>query len=227
MNEKDILKRMDGYEYGRFNLIDNNFSISESYDNFKIKNFYSGPSKRGVCNELSSKFVSENPDLDLIKIIGTEPDYFNDKNSVHVYLISPGDDLPKDYNLLLEKEKVKALKNSNSLIVDPSYHKVVPIKGSGYFIHETFDDYIFRPDEDFFKYEEMARPLGFTKSGELLSLGLPNGSFGIFMSKKKSKRSEFCGRLDTFSKMNFLKREKDLGKIVKNLGRAFINRDID
>lgn len=66
--EKDLLKRMEGYRYGRYNLVEGDFSFN--YDlkgNVKIKKFYvGGKVGEGDCVKLTNDFCVENPDLGLI-----------------------------------------------------------------------------------------------------------------------------------------------------------------
>lgn len=221
--EKELFNRMDGYYYGQMNLLKNDFQIEEAEDELKIKNFYSGPNKVEVCHNQSDFYKKSNRDLNLIRVYGTEPVYFNDEGSKHIYLLYLKKELNPDFWYWNNLEMKNYLIENNPLIVDPSFKKVIPFSNSGYEIKVILNNFYSPTDLDMENNKSV--PLGISKNKELVSLSLVNENLFIFFDKKfETDPNKFdYYKIDDFALRVRIKNERFLRPIIKNIHEEYKN----
>jgi len=225
--EKNILKRMAGYRYGRFNLIDTSFDFRYvKGENIEIKNFYSNDEfGEGDCVKLTNDFCTKNYDLNLVRVQGLEPKYFNEKDAVHIYSLLSEKKLPFDFWKFELGEKIDFFVNSKSYIVDPSYKLVTPFKDSNYSISSFFRDKICTPlSLTLFNKNELGAPLGINSKEELIFLGKKNGKFSLFFQEPFERLQIKNIYLDEISRIRAnLLGEDDLQSICVNLSKKYVD----
>jgi hypothetical protein len=224
--EKDLLKGMEDYRYGRFNLLKNNFNFSYTFKgNVKIKNFYRNDEIReGDCVKLTNDFCLQNYDLDLIKVGGNEPKYFHEPISNHFYAIFFAENRPINFWETSFEDKCNLIRESNPFVVDPSFKLVVPFNESGYFIKNFYlheirnsSDLVFEKEKDY-----VGVPLGLKRNGELVSLGKRNGKIGLNFKFSGYKIHNYVNLENTsFVRGNLLGNEV-LQLICVNLSKKYV-----
>lgn len=182
--ELKLKERMKDYYYGQMNLLKGNFNFVFHFgDFFSIKDYYYGQGKVGICTSQSEFYKRKNSDLNLIRVKGSEPTYFNSRGGQHFYLLHPTKRLPEGFWSFPDEKRVKLLKKSNPLVVDPSFKRVFPFKSSGYSLDNSFRDSVF-PDSWLTSDGLTVFPLGFMKEGDLVSLSTYNNQISLFFKRK-------------------------------------------
>ena len=224
--EKDLLKRMEGYRYGRFNLINNNFKFKyDSKGNIEIKDFYKGDKfGEGDCVKLTNDFCINNLDLNLFRIEGKEPTYFNSEGANHLYTLLPTKEMPEEFWKLTVKEKKEVMKNSNAYIVDPSFHLVLPFNDSGYEIKKFFRKEIENTISCVFeKGEYHGAPLGLNRENKLVSIGMKKNKPIInFQKSFDTWYHDYINLGETSRIRGSLLFEDDLQSICVNLSKKYV-----
>jgi hypothetical protein len=217
---QNIRNRIEGYEYGRHNLIDGNFDFFNSENLVKIKNFYSGISNKGVCNEQHEKFMLDNPDLNLVRVLGGETQYFNDILSNHFYLLAFEEKLPADFFSLSEKEKKSFVSAENPYVIDVSFDVVERFKDSDYTLRKVLDKFPIDRDMEFVKADiPRVSPLGFYRDN-LFYLGPRKDSLGIYAQKKGKNDVVYVGNFS--ETLALIDNSSDVAKIVGSLERKIL-----
>lgn len=224
--ERKLKERMEGYIYGQMNLLKGNFKwISHEGNSLSIKNFYSGPGKAEVCNNQAEFYRQKNSDLNLIRVAGEEPLYFNGENSTHCFLMFPQKKLPRNFWRLDQDERKTYLLASNPLIVDPSFQKVIPVASSGYNLNEVLNNKF--SSKNFLNLSAKpghysAVPLGITKQKELVSLGIYDEKPWIFFKDEKLSGVTVYTFGNSALKSR-LKKDPILGEMIQILGDKYNN----
>ena len=223
--EKDLLKRMEGYRYGRFNLINNNFKFKyDSKGNIEIKDFYKGDKfGEGDCIKLTRDFCKSNSHLNLVKVLGREPKYFNGEQDVHFYNLLLTKKISRNFLKLKGNIKKEIIKNSNSYVIDPSFNLVSPLKNSGYIFEKVFEDEGNISPNLSFKKEGEYYPLGINKKQELISIGIKKNKPIIKFQKSFDTEYYDYIHLEETSRMRGnLLFEEDLQSICVNLSKKYV-----
>jgi len=220
--ELKLREKMKGYYYGQMNLLKGNFNFVFHYgDFFSIKDFYLGQGKVGVCNNQSEFYKRANKGLNLIRVRGSEPTYFNSERSNHFYLLVPTKPLPKEFWSFKDKERVKYLRDSDSLVVDPSFKKVLPLNSSGYHLDNSYEGSIF---SDLWATSDGSSvlPLGIMEEGELVSLSTHNSKMSFFFKRKFDSHNYLTLPLDSKDLSLKLKGERFLKPLAKILNEKYL-----
>lgn len=217
-NKKNLLDKMKEYKYGSYGM--NNISFNDTGEFVEIKNFYSGVGKTGVCNEQNSYFDKKNKDMDFVKAVGTEPNYFNGKGANHYFLVAPNGKLPKDfYSSPIEKQK-EVLEKLDSTIVDSSFKVVESLKNSDYTINSIVKKIPVFKDAIFDNYS--LKPLGIKTNGDLLYIRKSNNDFSIFVQKKGDSKIALAAPLEKLAQLaKVVRGNSDLTKTVSKLSKAY------
>lgn len=220
--ESKLKERMEGYYYGQMNLLKENFNFVFHFgDFFSIRNFYGGQGRIGVCNNQVEVYHRLNKDLNLIKVGGSEPTYFNSSRKNHFYLMYPTKPLPSYFWELPEVEKIELLKKSNSLVVDPSLKEVIPFESSDYFPNKVYLGSIFS-DSWLTSDGSTIFPLGISREDELVSLGTYNNKMGLFFKRKYDLGNYLALPLGSKELDSKLKEERFLRPLAKKLDENYL-----
>lgn len=224
--EKDLLKRMEGYRYGRFNLLKNEFYFKYFLDGgLEIKNFYLGDKfGEGDCVKLTNDFCIKNKDLNLLKVEGKEPRYFNSDNANHIYSLFYEKKLPKHFWKFGIDEKIDFVNKSDFYIVDPSFKLIKFFRDSGYEIDNFFNGGLINPNSlDLFLENYTGVPLGVNSNNELLYLGKLNNKVSLHFQNIFYKDINKSIYLNETSRIRGnLLGEDDLQSICVNLSKKYV-----
>jgi len=220
--ELKLKEKMNGYYYGQMNLLKGNFNFVFHYgDFFSIKDFYLGQGKVGVCNNQSEFYKRTNKGLNLIRVGGSEPTYFNSDGSNHFYLLFPTKPLPKEFWSFMDEERVKYLRDSDSLVVDPSFKKVLPLNSSGYHLDSSYK-YPFSSDLWVTSDSSNVLPLGIMEEGELVSLSTHKSKMSFFFKRKFDSHNYLALPLGSKDLSLKLKGERFLKPLAKILNEKYL-----
>jgi hypothetical protein len=224
--EKDLLKRMKEYRYGRYNLIKDNFDFK--YDlkgNIKIKKFYVGnKAGEGDCVKLTNDFCVKNPDLGLVKVEGNEPKYFHGESSNHLYtLLFKRENLDEFWKLNLEDKKY-LIKKFNPFVIDPSFKLILPFNESKYSIKKFYEYQIGSSSNLNFENSEnyVGVPLGLKSNKELVFLGKKNGKISLNFKFPEYKIHNNIYLEDISRIRGTLLNDTDLQTVCTNLSKKYI-----
>lgn len=158
---EEIRVLLQAYSYNQYNLLESSLSIlcNPNQGALLIDGFYRYGefSTEGNCQELAvtawRDILALYPHLSLRLVMGNEPRFFSNPNSSrHWFLIL---DAP----------------NGESYVVDPTFGKVVPYAGSGYWIRDSYriGDGLDLSNQRLLPHGH-ATPLGLTAEGKLIYL---------------------------------------------------------
>jgi hypothetical protein len=218
----ELTEDLKNYNYNRENILNVPVTLRDFPLKYGIENFYSGEKiNQGDCVKLTESFVKNNLENNLIRVVGSDSTFFNKKGAVHVYALMTQKNLPRNFWELTFYEKKDVLENSNSLIFDPSFGKVLEFSNSGYKIDKIFESEIRNPfDLSILKrYNSLGTPLGFLRDGRLASLGIRNYNLAINFKDPISGEVDF-EFLNNSSKLSKkLSKEKKILPVVKKLSK--------
>ncbi|MBT4376683.1 hypothetical protein HOD29_04885 [archaeon] len=217
--ERKLKNQMEGYYYGQMNLLKGNFEVvTHEGNNIGVQNFYSGPNNIEVCHNQADFYKNSNLDLNLIRVFGEEPIYFNN-GGTHCYLMLPRKELPDNFWELDNDERATSLLGSNPLVVDPSFKKVIPVANSGYSVRGV-RNFRFSSNKNLeLKSSGTQVPLGIDKNKRLVSFGPWEGKPNIFFREKFAKNT-ISYDLDSWKLNGELSKERFIFPIVQNISRA-------
>jgi len=167
------------YEYGQFNILDNGMNITYNPEmkQVEFEPFYhfDPHSTKGSCSELMNAAYVEIrerfPEYHVTRVIGNDPDFFTDKKAMHCFLFVSEEDLMNKQLYTEDFSTIRKAISKKPLIVDPSFHKVVPYADSGYRVQRLFNtgcDISYSHNAVFDNY--CGAPLGIDSHGDLVHL---------------------------------------------------------
>lgn len=216
----DLLSKMKDYKYGNYKM--DNLKFNKMGEFIEISGFFLGEGKMGVCNEQNSYFAKENSDLGLVKVKGTEPKYFREKNDTHYFLVKPLKKLPKDFYSLSSDIQKDVLNNSDPYVVDASFKVVDSLEKSKYTINSIVED--FPLFDDVILSNGKINPIGIKSSGELLYIGMNNDEVRVFTQDKGSSDISEGVPLEKLSRLgSIVKGDQELGIVISKLSNAYID----
>lgn len=147
MDISELHDLIAGYEYGQFNILDNGMKISFNPKARKLMfdplYQYDSLPTRGSCSELMNTAylgILENfPEYHVTRVVGNDPDFFRGLQSKHWFLFLSESDLMNGKNFTYQPNDIEEAVANNPLVVDPSFHKVVPFSDSGYRVQGLFN----------------------------------------------------------------------------------------
>lgn len=108
----------------------------------KLQNFHAMDCslKRGTCTKLRNDAYFDiglhYPDLYLLRVAGTEPNYFMQEGDTHHFLLIGKRDSIDFNGESKDPELIKRITDQNPLLVDPSFKKVIPFLESEYTVFQ-------------------------------------------------------------------------------------------
>jgi hypothetical protein len=147
MNLKDLDDIVAKFEYGQFNILDNGMTIQYNLKDQQVKfdpfYHYDFSSTKGSCSELTLALYLEirekYPELHVIRVKGNDPEFFVNPSAAHYFLLASPKDLMDGQEIMIDSPEIKKVVSKNPLILDPSFHKVIPFRDSGYMISALFN----------------------------------------------------------------------------------------
>ena len=228
--ERNPDKIFADYEYGRFNLLDDKFGITEVDGVVIFSNFFSPNSQRGTCDEVAEHFY-QNSEKGFYRATGNEPLFFCEKGRTvnHDYLLQLQDTLPDDYWELSTGRKVDIMLEQDPLIYDPSFKKVVRFSDSGYTLKNVINEPYDKRKNMLLcrtKEEVVSDPLGFSKDNQLAELTMFKDILAVTL--RRSSNEYMAGELLENKKklMTFFKNDGELQDIVSRLSDKYVSRNV-
>lgn len=136
------------YKYGKYNLPFNNVSITwnTTTNAVVLTNFYQHDKfpTHGLCSELSitarKEIAEKHPNYHIIRAVGKDPQYFNEENDHHLFLLVSKTNIMNGTSHTKDKEEIQEILRQNPHLVCPSFGIVSPFSESRYTITELYNN---------------------------------------------------------------------------------------
>jgi hypothetical protein len=150
-NISSIESLISRFNYGQFNILKEHLTIVHDPENSMVLFYpfyhYDKPDSYGTCTELmhfaASDLVKAFPGYHILQAGGTEPDFFfckrtNTKQfegeSSHYFLLMVEENKMEEGDYTTNTSEISQILAQETILVDPSFKRVVPFKSSGYLV---------------------------------------------------------------------------------------------
>jgi hypothetical protein len=185
IDQEKIMEIISDYEYSRSNLLDGDVDIMYNPDLKQVSmnpfTSHGSDSKQGTCIELMEAANRDMkkyfPNHHFMRTIGKDNKFFNGDDSVHGFLLALNGSIINDLvdyagGISTHEALISMVRDTNPLVIDPSFGNVTPLSESGYQI-----DQLLGPSLEVNRQSHMCIhygrtvPLGIDSQGRLISFG--------------------------------------------------------
>ncbi len=177
MDAAPLVEIIKDYQYGPIHTVQNGMQIFQNPDTKQVlfsplyhhlRDLTSG-SDTELMNRASRDIKNAYPHLQIIKVIGQHPDFFNKPGEEHCYLLVNENDLMSGKSQVEDRKTINQIRDQDPLLVDPSFKRVESISGTGYRI----DSLVSQEQLIGYSNEKVVEnnhgvPLGMTSEGNLV-----------------------------------------------------------